>query len=109
MELKKGTDITFTVSQLTEAIRTLLENSFTSIQIKGEISNFKASAQGHLYFSLKDEGAQISAVMFRGSASALKFTPKDGMLIQARGQILDTVFDILSLCYFRQDFLPFLP
>ncbi|MBO4403823.1 MAG: exodeoxyribonuclease VII large subunit, partial [Treponema sp.] len=87
MELKKGTDITFTVSQLTEAIRTLLENSFTSIQIKGEISNFKASAQGHLYFSLKDEGAQISAVMFRGSASALKFTPKDGMLIQARGRI----------------------
>ncbi|MBP5251247.1 MAG: exodeoxyribonuclease VII large subunit [Treponema sp.] len=85
--MEKLQDNILTVSQLTELIRTLLEGSFSFVQIKGEISNFRPSAQGHLYFSLKDNDAQISAVMFRGSAASLKFKPKDGMLVQAKGKI----------------------
>ncbi len=80
-------DYVYTVSQLTGLIKTMLQETFPCVQIKGEISNFKANSTGHLYFSLKDSGAQISAVMFRGSASRLSFQPKDGMLVQARGKI----------------------
>lgn len=77
----------YTVSQLTGLIKTMLQETFPCVQLKGEISNFKANSTGHLYFSLKDTGAQISAVMFRGAASRLAFKPKDGMLVQVRGKI----------------------
>lgn len=80
-------DNALTVSQLTELIKTMLEGSFQNIILKGEISNYKPSSSGHLYFSLKDSDSQISAVMFRGAASALNFIPKDGMLVQVRGKI----------------------
>lgn len=86
-ELNPGKDNALTVSQLTELIKTMLEGSFQSILLKGEISNCKPSAAGHLYFSLKDADCQISAVMFRGAASSLQFVPKDGMLVQAKGKI----------------------
>jgi exodeoxyribonuclease VII large subunit len=69
---------TVTVSELTSQIKDSLERSFSSIRLKGEISNFKKQSSGHLYFSLKDEGATIAAVMFRGFATALKVLPKDG-------------------------------
>lgn len=85
--MEKSQDKVLTVSELTELIRTLIEGSFTNVQLKGEISNFRPSAQGHLYFSLKDNNAQISAVMFRGSAASLSFRPKDGMLVQVRGKL----------------------
>ncbi|MGN0730054.1 exodeoxyribonuclease VII large subunit [Treponema sp.] len=84
-ETKK--DAALTVSQLTELIKTMLEGSFQNIILKGEISNFKPSASGHLYFSIKDSDCQISAVMFRGAAAALNFAPRDGMFVQARGKI----------------------
>lgn len=80
-------DNSLTVTQLTNLIKNMLENSFQNILLKGEISNFKPSSAGHLYFSLKDDDAQISAVMFRGSASNLTFQPKDGTMVQARGKI----------------------
>ncbi len=80
-------DNVYTVSQLTGLIKTMLEGTFPSVQIKGEISNFRPNASGHLYFVLKDNDAQISAVMFRGRAAALSFVPKDGMLVQATGAI----------------------
>ena len=80
-------DNSLTVTQLTTLIKNMLENSFQNILLKGEISNFKPSSAGHLYFSLKDADAQISAVMFRGSASNLTFQPKDGTMVQARGKI----------------------
>lgn len=80
-------DNSLTVTQLTNLIKNMLENSFQNILLKGEISNFKPSSAGHLYFSLKDADAQISAVMFRGSAMGLTFQPKDGTMVQARGKI----------------------
>lgn len=82
-----GRDSSFTVSQLTGIIKTLLENSLPQVTVKGEISNFKPSSAGHCYFVLKDSEAQINAVMFRGRAQALGFQPKDGMLVEARGSI----------------------
>ena len=80
-------DKSLTVFQLTNLIKTMLENSFQNILLKGEISNFKPSSAGHLYFSLKDSEAQISAVMFRGSTMGLAFQPKDGMMVQVKGKI----------------------
>ncbi len=76
-----------TVSQLTGLIRTMLENSFSGIQLKGEISNFRPNSTGHLYFALKDNDSKISAVMFRGKAASLDFQPKDGMLVQVKGSV----------------------
>jgi len=77
----------FTVSQLTAEIKSLLEGEFDRIWIEGEISNFSAPSSGHFYMSLKDEHAQIRAVMFRPQARYLKFLPEDGMMTIARGRI----------------------
>ena len=76
-----------TVSQLNALIKNMLEGSFPSIQLKGEISNFKSNSSGHLYFALKDSNSQISGVMFRGRASTLNFKPKDGMLVLGTGSV----------------------
>ena len=75
------------VSQLTGLIKSMLEGSFSNISLKGEISNFRPNASGHLYFSLKDSDSQISAVMFRGRAASLDFTPKDGTLVVVKGSV----------------------
>lgn len=77
----------YTVSQLTEKIKTLLEESFPFIWISGEISNFKSPVSGHYYFTLKDNSAQISAIMFRGQNRSLKFLPEDGTKITGFGRI----------------------
>jgi exodeoxyribonuclease VII large subunit len=76
-----------TVSQLSQAIKLSLETAFPFVQLQGEISNCKPHSSGHLYFSLKDAHAQISAVMFRPDAATLKFTPKDGTQVIAIGEI----------------------
>jgi exodeoxyribonuclease VII large subunit len=76
-----------TVSQLSNAIKHCLENTFPLVWLQGEISNCKLHSSGHLYFSLKDPYAQISAVMFRSDAIALKTIPKDGMQVIVRGEI----------------------
>lgn len=76
-----------TVSQLTQAIKMSLEHTFLNICLQGEISNLKTQASGHLYFSLKDAHAQISAVMFRGSAQHLKIQPKSGDQVLVKGEI----------------------
>ncbi len=80
-------DTTFSVSELTAYIKTSLEACFQSIIIEGEISNFKPSSSGHYYFTLKDEGASISAVLFKGKARYLDFIPKDGMTVRVKGSI----------------------
>lgn len=76
-----------TVSELTQAIRLLLEKEFPSVWIQGEISNFKAAPSGHLYFTLKDRESQIRCVMFRGQSQFLKFRPEDGLEIIAWGRV----------------------
>ncbi len=77
----------FSVSELTFAIKSLLEPNFRSISLKGEISNFKSQSSGHLYFSLKDANAQISAVLFKASAGTLNRLPKDGDQVIVKGEI----------------------
>ena len=76
-----------TVSDLTTAIKKQLESRFSVISVKGEISNFKEQASGHLYFTLKDHEAQISAVLFRGNAKDLSRIPKNGDQVVLHGEI----------------------
>ena len=78
-----------TVTQLNKYIKNLLETdiNLSQVSVKGEISNFKLHSSGHCYMTIKDEGAQIRAVMFKTYASALKFTPENGMKITATGKI----------------------
>jgi exodeoxyribonuclease VII large subunit len=77
----------YTVSALTGQIKDLLEDHFDFVWVEGEISNFTAPSSGHYYMSLKDENAQIRAVMFRLQTRYLKFTPEDGMKVIAQGRI----------------------
>ncbi len=81
----------FTVSELTAAVRELLESEFPEIWVEGEISNGRVWNTGHLYFTLKDGGAQIRAVMFRSAMRYLKFKPEDGLHVVARGRL--SVYD----------------
>ncbi|MEI6090230.1 MAG: exodeoxyribonuclease VII large subunit [bacterium] len=74
------------VSQLTGVVKEILETGFSDIAVEGEISNFKAHSSGHLYFTLKDEGSQISAVMWK-YRNHLNFKPTDGMKVIAQGSI----------------------
>ncbi|MDR3146404.1 MAG: exodeoxyribonuclease VII large subunit [Treponema sp.] len=75
------------VSELTELIRRSLEGAFGSVIVEGELSNCRPSSTGHLYFTLKDAGATISAVMFKNQLRYLNFEPRDGMLLRVRGHI----------------------
>ena len=79
--------IIFSVSQLTEKIKSILEGKFPFIWISGEISNFKSPVSGHYYFTLKDSQAQINAIMFRGQNRNLNFLPENGMKITGFGRI----------------------
>lgn len=85
--LFSGEGNVFSVSQITDLIKEILETSFNSITIEGEISNWRPSSAGHLYFTLKDANAQMSAVMFRGSAYHLSFQPKDGDKVRCTGSL----------------------
>ncbi|HEV8051961.1 MAG TPA: exodeoxyribonuclease VII large subunit [Parachlamydiaceae bacterium] len=76
-----------TVSQLSNAIKHCLEKTFPLVWLQGEISNCKQHTSGHLYFSLKDANAQITAVMFRPDVQALKTIPKDGTQVIVKGEI----------------------
>jgi len=64
-----------------------LEAGFGRVWVEGEISNLSRPASGHLYFSLKDEKAQISCALFRSNAYGMNFKPENGMLVQARGRV----------------------
>lgn len=81
------TENVLTVTQLNSLVRDLIDGSFASVTLEGEVSNWRPAASGHVYFTLKDETSQISAVMWRSTASALKFLPKDGMLVRCRGKL----------------------
>jgi len=75
------------VAELTAAIRGLLESEFSGVWVAGEISGVKRAASGHIYFTLKDEDAQIQCACWRGSARVLRFQPQDGVAVLARGRI----------------------
>ena len=90
MELFKERRV-LSVSALTALVRGVLEENFDQIWVEGEISNLASPQSGHYYFTLKDAGAQLRCVMFRGAARALKFTPKDGMRVLTRGRL--TLFE----------------
>lgn len=77
----------YTISELTSEIRDRLERAYPFVWVTGEIGNFSAPGSGHFYFSLKDENAQIAAVMFRGQNRQLKFRPESGMKITGFGRI----------------------
>ena len=73
-----------TVSELNRMARNLLEQSFPLFWVSGEVSNFTRAASGHWYFSLKDAGAQVRCVMFKGRNSYVDFVPREGDKIEAR-------------------------
>jgi exodeoxyribonuclease VII large subunit len=81
----------FTVAQLTARIRALLEREYFEIWVEGELSNCRVWNTGHLYFTLKDTGAQLKAVMFKTALARLRFKPQDGLRVVARGRV--SVYD----------------
>src|SRR5437867_7264982 len=76
-----------TVSELSARLRALMEERFPAVWVEGEISNFKVHGSGHAYFTLKDTGAQIRAVLFRNRTRRIRFEPKDGLHVMAFGSI----------------------
>lgn len=77
------------VSQLTRYIKYKIDNdvNLNEVFLKGEISNFKAHSRGHFYFTLKDEGSRINAIMFVSQTKKIKFMPQDGMKVLVTGKI----------------------
>ena len=75
------------VSQLNQAVGRMLERSFPLAWVAGEISNFTRAASGHWYFTLKDSGAQVRAVMFRGRAQYADFNPREGDKVEVRALV----------------------
>jgi exodeoxyribonuclease VII large subunit len=77
----------FSVSQFSRAIKSVVEDAFGYVRIKGEITGFKKASSGHLYFSLKDENSTLGAVCFRNSAQNLNFEIADGLQVCVSGKI----------------------
>ena len=82
-----------TITQLSRYLKYKFDNdkNLNNVYLKGEISNFKAHTRGHYYFTLKDEGSRINAVMFSSSVSKMKFVPMDGMKVLVTGKV--TVYE----------------
>ena len=74
-------------TQLNALARDLLEGSFAQVWVQGEISNFSRPASGHLYFTLKDDRAQVRCALFKQKAMYLRFAPRDGALVLVRGRV----------------------
>jgi exodeoxyribonuclease VII large subunit len=77
----------WSVRDLMSAARTQLEREYGDVWVEGEISNYRPAESGHLYFTLKDDGAQMRVVMFRSQARLLRFRPEDGLQVIARGRV----------------------
>lgn len=77
----------YTVSSFNQEVRQLLEGTFQTIWLTGEISNLARPSSGHFYFSLKDEKAQVRCAMFRNSTRMLRFTPENGQHVIARAAV----------------------
>lgn len=85
------TRVVYTISELNQMVRSLLEDAFPPLWVEGEISNFSCPSSGHWYFSLKDAGAQVRCAMFKGQNRNLGFQPENGahVLIRARISIYE--------------------
>ena len=94
---------TYTVSELTAAMREVLSERFADIWVSGEISGTKVPPSGHYYFTLKDESSQLRAVCYKMTARYLKFKPQDGIAVVARGRI--DVYDARGDVQFMVDAL----
>src|SRR5450631_3027625 len=81
----------WTVRALVSAVRSHIEHEYSDCWVEGEISNLRTPDSGHLYFTLKEEAAQIRVVMFRSSARLLRFRPENGLHVTVRGRI--TVYE----------------
>ncbi|MFH0739088.1 MAG: exodeoxyribonuclease VII large subunit [Candidatus Omnitrophota bacterium] len=77
----------YTVSQITQDIKLILENTFAQVWVEGEVSNFKAHSSGHFYFSLKDQDAVLAAAMFSRYNKNLKFKLEDGLKVICFGKV----------------------
>jgi len=77
----------WTVRDLVATVRTHIEREYGDTWVEGEISNLRAHDSGHLYFTLKDQNSQLSAVMFRSQAKLLRFRPENGMQVLLRGRV----------------------
>ncbi len=93
----------YPVRELVVAIRTQLERSFTDIYVEGEISNYRPAESGHIYFTLKDDSAQLRVVLWRSQARLLRFRPGNGMQVIARGRV--TVYDERGELQLQAEFL----
>jgi len=87
MDLFKQEENIFSVTQITNSVKRLLENSFGNVKVVGEISNFKPHFSGHWYFTIKDATAQISCTMWKSVNTKVRFTPEDGMKIVVSGNL----------------------
>jgi len=76
-----------TVSELTDRIQGVLEVEFADVWVEGEVSNLKIAPSGHWYFSLKDDRAQVRAVVWKTDTRLIRFRPRDGMKVLARGLV----------------------
>jgi exodeoxyribonuclease VII large subunit len=77
----------FTVTELTLALKDLLEDAYPDLWVEGEVTNLSRPASGHLYFSLKDEGAEVGAVLWRTQLRALRFDLETGMAVLVHGRL----------------------
>lgn len=77
----------YTVSELSSALKRTVETAYDYVRIRGEISGFKPAPSGHLYFSLKDDSAVLSAICWKGTATKLSFKPEDGLEVICTGRL----------------------
>lgn len=81
----------YTVSELNREVRELLESALAYLWVEGEVSNFKYHSSGHMYFTLKDEGAELDAAIFGAESRGLPFVPENGQKVLAFGRV--TLFE----------------
>ena len=81
----------YSVSEITQLIKQLIEESLPTVKVEGEISNYVRHSSGHRYFTLKDERSQLRCVMFKWQAARLDFEPANGMKVEVVGDI--TVYE----------------
>jgi exodeoxyribonuclease VII large subunit len=80
-------DRIYTVSEVTEIVKTALEVAFPQVWVEGEVSGYKKAASGHVFFNLKDEKSVVKAVMWQSTARKIAFDLKDGLQVVCRGKV----------------------